>query len=137
MNKWEQFPHSADIGIRGLGESKEIAFVMAAKALTSVVSDLELINPEIKIEIKCEEPEDEYLFYDWLNGIIYEMDTKRMLFSEFEVIISENKLKGILKGEKLDQNKHHPRVEIKGATLTELKVKENNGQWIAQCVVDV
>jgi SHS2 domain-containing protein len=137
VNKWEHFPHSADIGIRGLGESKNLAFVYAAKALTSVITDLELIRPETSVEVSCSEPEDEYLFYDFINAIVYEMDTKDMIFSEFEVVIKENELKGILRGEKFDRDKHHPRVEIKGATLTELKVEENNGQWVAQCVVDV
>ena len=33
---------------------------------------------------------------------------------------------------------HQAAVEIKGATLTELKVeKQDDGLWLAQCVVDV
>jgi tRNA nucleotidyltransferase (CCA-adding enzyme) len=38
----------------------------------------------------------------------------------------------------MDTAKHHMAVEIKGATYTALRVaQEHNGEWIAQCVVDV
>jgi len=41
-------------------------------------------------------------------------------------------------GEPVDVARHQPAVEIKGATMTELRVEEDSdGNWIAQCVVDV
>jgi SHS2 domain-containing protein len=41
-------------------------------------------------------------------------------------------------GETVDQKKHQPVVEIKGATFTELHVYQNSeAMWIAQCIVDV
>jgi len=53
------------------------------------------------------------------------------------VRIADGRLEGDAWGEPLDLGKHEPAVEIKGATMTELKVAESNGRWIAQCVVDV
>jgi tRNA nucleotidyltransferase (CCA-adding enzyme) len=40
-------------------------------------------------------------------------------------------------GELVDVERHEPAVEIKGATLTALQVREEPGGWRAQCVVDV
>ena len=40
-------------------------------------------------------------------------------------------------GEPIDLERHHPAVEIKGATYTELAVLRKDGHWTAQCVVDV
>ena len=37
--RWEHFPHDADIGVRGIGASKEEAFEQAALALTAVLTD--------------------------------------------------------------------------------------------------
>jgi SHS2 domain-containing protein len=35
-------------------------------------------------------------------------------------------------------NRHETAVEVKGATCTELKVAQQaNGEWRAQCIVDV
>jgi SHS2 domain-containing protein len=59
-----------------------------------------------------------------------------MLFCEFDIVITDLSLSGMIRGEKVDPDKHDPTVEIKGATLTELKVKKN-GEWIAQCILDV
>ena len=137
MNTWEHFPHSSDVGIRGKGNTLEEAFEMAAKALTSVITDLELVNPKECVAVTCDSPGPDYMLYDWLNLIIFEMDTKGMLFSKFEVSLWGTLLKGKLWGEKVDLGKHHPRVGIKGATFTELKVEEKDGQFMVQCVLDV
>ena len=38
-NHWEHFPHEADIGVRGVGNTRERAFEQAALGLTAVVVD--------------------------------------------------------------------------------------------------
>jgi SHS2 domain-containing protein len=136
MAKFEIFSHTADIGVRGRGKTIEEAFIMAAMAMTSVVTEPESIDPNVTVEISCEAENLEFLLYDWLNSIIFEMSTRKMLFCEFDIVITDHSLSGMIRGEKVDPDKHDPTVEIKGATLTELKVKKN-GEWIAQCILDV
>ena len=41
--RWEHFPHGADIGIRGIGRSKNEAFEQAALAMTQVITDAKLV----------------------------------------------------------------------------------------------
>jgi SHS2 domain-containing protein len=61
-----------------------------------------------------------------------------MLLARFEVCIEDNKLRAKAWGEPIDVAKHEPAVEIKGATCTNLAVRQNDdGQWLAQCIVDV
>ncbi len=135
---WEHFPHDADIGVRGIGASKEEAFEQAAVALTAVIADLHTVVPTEVVEVTCEAPDDELLFVDWLNALVYEMATRRMLFSRFEVHISGQHLHAKVWGEAIDIARHQPAVEVKGATYTELLVKQDeNRVWLAQCVVDV
>jgi SHS2 domain-containing protein len=136
--RWEHFPHGADVGVRGTGATKEESFEQAALALTAVITDPETVEPEATIEVACEAPDDELLLMEWLNAIIYEMATRRMLFSRFEVRIDGPKLNAKIRGEPVDPAKHEPAVEVKGATCTELRVQQGpNGSWSAQCVVDV
>lgn len=135
---WEHFPHDADIGVRGLGETLAQAFEQAALALTAVVTDLADVTPKEMIELSCKAPDTELLLVDWLNVLIYEMVTRNMLFSRFEVKLGEGHLSAKVWGEALDVARHHPAVEIKGATYTELRVAQQpDGGWLAQCVVDV
>ena len=136
--RWEHFPHEADMGVRGFGNSKAEAFEQAALALTAVITDLEKLQPNEVIDINCEAPDDELLFVDWLNALVYEMSTRNLLFSRFEVHIEGQKLTGKVWGEKVNVVRHQPAVEVKGATYTALKVSQDRvGNWLAQCVVDV
>jgi SHS2 domain-containing protein len=135
---WEHFPHQADIGIRGFGSTKEQAFEQAALALTAVTANLDKVEPKEKVRINCCAIDDELLLFDWLNSLLYEMDTRKMLFSRFEVHIGQDSLTAIAWGQKMDVSKHQPAVEVKAATYQDLRVrKDESGTWIAQCVVDV
>lgn len=136
--RWEHFTHGADIGVRGIAPSAAEAFEQAALAMSAVIVELSLVAPREAVPVECAAPDYEYLLVDWLNAIVYEMATRRMLFSRFEVTISGEKLTGMLWGEAVDVARHQPAVEVKGATYTELNVfQDAAGQWVAQCVVDV
>lgn len=135
---WEHFHHQADIGIRGTGKNFEEAFEQAALALTAVICSHKRIDATQQIDITCHENDIEMLFIDWINAIIYEMATRGMLFSKYKVRIDGGSLKGKAWGEEIDNEKHETIVEVKAATYSLLKVeKRQDGQYIAQCVVDV
>jgi SHS2 domain-containing protein len=137
MKHWEHFAHEADIGVRGVGSTCAEAYEQAALALTAIVTDLALVKPLQKIELACAAPDAELLLVDWLNAVIYEMATRRMLFSRYEVSLADGRLDGAAWGERVDVLRHQPVVEPKGATYTGLSVRCEHGVWIAQCVVDV
>ncbi|MBL7215581.1 MAG: archease [Phycisphaerae bacterium] len=135
---WQHFHHQADIGIRGIGDSLEKAFEEAARGLMAVICSPETIEPKEAVQIQCEADENDMLFADWINALIYEMDVRKMLFSRFEVRIHNHQLSAKAWGEKTDPEKHKLAVEVKAATFMELKVfLDSNNQWVAQCVVDV
>lgn len=135
---WEHFPHDADMGVRGLGETKEQAFEQAALALVALTTDTADVEAHESIAIACQAPDDEQLLVEWLDAIVFEMATKHMVFSKFEVQFQGSSLSGAALGEKREEAKHTAGVEVKGATFTELHVaKREDGLWVAQCVVDV
>jgi SHS2 domain-containing protein len=136
--EWHHFPHRADIGVEGIGATLAEAFEQAAIAMTAVISDVETVAAKHTVEISCEAPDAEMLLVDWLNALVYEMATRNMLFSRFEVAIENGRLQATALGEELDPKRHQPAVEVKGATYTALKVgQQEDGRWFAQCVVDV
>ena len=136
--RWEHFAHSADIGVRGVGPTKESAFEQIAVALTATITDPALVRPDMAVEIACEAPNDELLVVDWLNALVYEMATRRMLFAVFTVSLEDSRLAGTAWGEPVDIGRHAPAVEVKGATYTALRVaQEIDGAWVVECVVDV
>ena len=134
---WEHFSHEADMGVRGFGATKAEAFEQAPLAMTAVITDPAMVEPCEPVAIECEAPDDELLFAEWLNSLIYEMSTRRMLFSRFAVTLAGTQLSGQAWGERADPKRHHPAVEVKGATYTALHVGCQDGEWVAQTVVDV
>jgi SHS2 domain-containing protein len=135
---WEHFEHGADIGVRGYGDSLAEAFRQAALALTGVITDPAGVNPVEPVAIECEAPDNELLFADWLNAIIYEMAVHKMFFSRFDIDIKDHHLQASIWGEQVNIEKHQPVVEVKGATYTALQVTQDAaGMWTVQCVVDV
>jgi SHS2 domain-containing protein len=137
LARWEHFPHDADVGVRGYGQSPAEAFEQAAQALTAVVTMAE-VKPAASVTVACEAPDLELLFVEWLNAIIYEMAVRKMLFSRFSVRLAGHRLEGTLSGEPVDVPRHAPACEPKGATYTALRVNQDeSGAWSAECIVDV
>lgn len=135
---WEHFPHDADIGIRGFGDTLAEAFQNAALALTNVITHDTSVEQKQFVFVECSSSDREFLFFEWINAIVYEVSTRRMLFSRFDVKIEGDHLLAKIWGEPVNRVKHKLAVEVKGATLTELSVRQSDsGEWIAQTIVDV
>lgn len=137
MKRFETFDHGADIGIRGYGRSIKEAFENGARAMFSVMVDIDEVKVKETREIFCEAPDVESLFVEWLNSLLSTAHLGRMLFSDFQVEIMDGKLKGYAGGENLDIERHDMRTEVKAATYSMLKVEKVNDIYVAQCVVDV
>jgi tRNA nucleotidyltransferase (CCA-adding enzyme) len=135
---WKHFPHGADVGVRGYGGTKSEAFEQAALAMVAIATDLAAVRPTERVEVTCSAPDDELLLTNWLNALLYEMATRRMVFSRFAVVIEGAELRAELWGERFDRARHEAGTEVKGATLTAVSVaRDRAGRWVAQCVVDV
>ena len=135
---WEHFEHDADVGLRADAATREELFEAMGAALTAIITEPSAIQPTESIGIRCEAPEDALLLVDWLNALIFEMATRRMLFGDWQVTLDGQRLEAQVRGETVDRLRHKPVVEVKGATFTELDVhKDRNGRWRGQCIVDV
>ena len=116
--------------------------------MTAAICDPARVAAQEAVSIACSAPDEEMLLVDWLNALVYEMATRRMLFSRFEISIEgltvdgpgdrSILLRAAVWGEHLEIAKHQPAAEVKAASYCELAVRRDpDGQWLAQCVVDV
>lgn len=137
MASWEHFPHDADVGLAGIGPTKAEAFRQAALALTAVVTDPQKVRSLASVPLVCRAADDERLLLEWLNSLVYEMSVRSMLFGDFVVEIADRELHATAFGESIDRERHEPAVEVKGATMTGLRVARAGEDWRVECVVDV
>lgn len=134
---YETFEHEADIGIRGFGQTPEEAFENTAVALYSVMVNIHAVKANEKRNLMVSAPDRELLLVEWLNALLSLSDIEHLVFSKFTVKMEGASLTGTAWGETLDRERHEPNVEIKGATYHMLKVADEHGRFVAQCVVDV
>ena len=120
-----------DAIIEAYGSTLDEAFENSAKGLVNTMIDLEQITPDQEYEIVAKGYDVKSLLYDWLEKVMLGLLIDNIELSDFKVKISESNgnyfLKGIGKGEVLDLQKHHYKVEIKAVTYhgMEIKQKEN------------
>ena len=138
---FEYLDHTADIGVRGIGETVEEAFCEAARAIFNLMVDLEEIVPEEAIHVAVEARQLDLLLVEWLSGLLVKKDLEGLLLSSFHVELREMEngfsLRGVGWGEPLDLKRHQPKTEVKGVTYAGLRVRKEDGRWLAQCVVDI
>ncbi len=134
---WELFSHQSDIGIRASAETISRAFEDAGLGLTGIITDPKDVRAAQPVNIECTGEDEEDLFFKWMSRIIYEMDIRKMLFGRYEVKIDNLILSAIAWGEEVNAEKHTPAVEPKAVTLNQLSVRQKNGKWTVQCVIDV
>ncbi len=137
---YEVFEHTADVGIRCRAASLEELFAEAGRALFSVmVANLEAVRPvePSQIEVAGSSGRLDDLLFDWLAELLYRFDTRRQLFSKFEVRLEDGRLEGTAWGEPMDRTRHDMDREVKAITYHGLKVERQPEGWLAEVIVDI
>jgi len=130
------FEHDADMGIVGRGKSIEEAFEHAAAAVFALMADPGQIRPQTSVSIEFEEADAEFALVTWLNLLLGLARSRALIFGRFQLRHEGAIWSGTAEGEPWRAGLERG-VEVKGATLTSLAVRQQDGIWEARCVVDV
>ena len=139
--KFKFLEHTADIKFQAFGRSMEEVFKNSALATFESVHDKN-VEKILTNEIKIQGTDKENLLYNFLDEIIFLFDAEKFLISEIKDLKIKKpeksgsfELTATLVGdssEKYEINEH-----IKSVTYNEMFVREEEGKWIAQVVLDV
>jgi SHS2 domain-containing protein len=97
---------------------------------------VDVVQPQATVSIEFEEADHELALVTWLNLLLGKSRELGMVFSRFHLQHQGNKWNGEVSGEKWSDSLERG-VEVKGATLTMLSVRQTGAIWEARCVVDV
>ncbi len=136
QNDSAYFEHDADVGIIGRGRTLEQSFESAASAMFAVMTDISALRPVITIQLVFEEADLDLALVTWLNLLLAHARERQAVFGRFRVTREGDFWKGEASGE-LWADEMERGVEVKGATLTMLSVRQVAGGWEARCVIDV
>ena len=136
---YEVFEHTADLGLRVRGKTKEELFAEAGRGLSAmIVANLDSIQPVQTRTIEVAGEDLGFLMFDWLNELLYAFESDKLLLSRFEVQIAGDRLHAVCSGEQMDQQRHEMEHEVKAITYHQLRVEEaEDGGWLAEIIVDI
>ncbi len=135
---YEFFEHTADLGLRARAADRDTLFVEMATALfAAVVDDLNTVHPETMVQVAADGTDLEYLLFDWLRELLYRLDADHLVFSRFEVAVTDVGLTGAAWGESIDPTRHVLAHEVKAITYHGLRVEREAEGWIAEVIVDI
>ena len=125
---FEIIDHTADVGIIAYGVDVSQAFANAARALFSLITELDDVEEFLHRDIELVAPDEESLLVEWLNELIYLFDTENIVFKRFDVTkLNNTQFKARSYGEKVDSSKHRLKTGVKAATYHMLKVDKGDG----------
>ncbi len=94
------------------------------------------INKEREISVVATDIES--LLVEWLNEIIYLLETEDFLFRDFEILkVEANKLRATGFGETFLADKHVVEQQVKACTYHLLELKKTHDGWFGQVILDV
>ena len=136
--RYEQFSHTADIGVRVFGETLKELFENAAFAMFDILADLEGTTGEIAQDFELTAPNHEELLISWLDELLYHFYAKNIIFYKFEVAeLSEDVIRAKAFGRSVSENRNRLKTEIKAATYYNLKIIKKDDYYEVDIIFDV
>lgn len=127
--QFEYLPHTADAKFRAYGKTLEEQFSNAAIATFNIMLDPSKVKPEIKKEIALETRNTDSLLYDWIDELLFYLDSERWFLSKIDKIeIKDNKLKATVYGD--DYTKYKTEGHVKGVTYSEMELNKDYVQVV-------
>jgi len=142
--RYRELDHTADRALHVWGRGLADLLVGAARGMCSLMGDLEGLVPDLWRTIRLEESDREALLVEWLNELLYLIETEGLLFVDFR-IESVGDSETARAGEAGATMVAHvggavapvTRAHIKAATFHDLKLVENAAGWSTVITFDV
>jgi SHS2 domain-containing protein len=132
--------HMTDAVIEAHGETLEEAFENAAKGLNDTMIDLKTVRPVGEFRVVAEGHDLHSLLFDWLDKVMLLLVVDGVAMSEFSVKIRHENgyfVEGVAKGEKLNLDRHHYKVEIKAVTYHEMEIRQEKRKSTVRFLLDL
>ena len=128
--------HIADVKFRAEGSTIEEMFISAAGALNETIrGDIKILEQKEKI-FEVEGKDSENLLYNFLEEFLFLLDAEDFLTTRVKSIsIKQNKLSCVIVGDSAEHYKFTN--DVKAVTYNDMFVREKDGKFKCQVVLDV
>ena len=138
MTGWEYFEVEADVGVRGWGESRAVAFAQATLGVFALLVEPAEVEAREVREVRAQADGPEALLVAWIDECLYVHDIEGFVAHAVVMTVCTDTLAhGLLRGEPLDPARHRVGTVVKGATYHTVAVGVRDGVHEARVIVDV
>ena len=135
--KFKFVPHTADLKFRSYGKTIEEAFENSAYALMNSICGSK-IKEEKRIKVKISGKDIQSLLYNFLEEILFLIDSRGFLVSKVENLkINKKSFKLMCELVGDSGRNYEVHSSIKAVTYSDMFVKKTKGGWVVQVVLDV
>lgn len=132
---------TADVAFEATGKTPEELFISAAGALEESQVDTKQLATSEQRTVNLENDTLDKLLFDFLDELIFYKDSESLAFANYtlkiEKITEKYTLKGTLKGEKLDLERHELRTDVKAVTKHRFGIEKTPQGYKATIVLDI
>jgi len=127
---------TADARVYAWGESLEEVFHQAFLGMINIMVETSTVKPTNIIKIEIEGDDDTSLLYNLLSEVLFIIETKGVIPHDIDrLCINKGRLTGAMLVDILDGYALHG--EVKAVTYHDIFVREANGRFEAQVVLDL
>jgi len=134
MEKYKFLEHTADIKFQAFGKTLEDVFENSALAMTKAMFEGKIKEVKKK-KINVKGKDYESLLYNFLEELLFLLDSGNFFLSSCKVKISGCELSADLIGDSVKN--YSPSLDVKAVTYNQMFVKQTSEGWVAQVVLDV
>jgi SHS2 domain-containing protein len=133
---FEEREHTADILMHIRAPDLCGLFTDAGRALMKTMYRGEA-KPVQDVIISVSGDTIQHLLHGFLSELLYESEVQNLVFSYFDITISEGEIRAVLKGELFDPKIHGGGTEVKGISWYGLSIKQDQNEYFCDVLFDV
>lgn len=136
--KYRVLNRSSDLVIKVFGKTQAELFSNSAFALFDLLADMEKVEVRDHLQLEVEGADRDDLMVNWVRELLYLFQGSDYLVKEVELKeIKENYVRGEVKGEKFDPDRHEIRREIRAVAYDQSRMDKTGDQWTAQLIFEL
>jgi SHS2 domain-containing protein len=138
MTRYELLEHTAVLAVRVRGTDLPELLANVAWAMVDLMAEAGAVELRESREVAVRGESLEELVVAWANEVLFCFETETLLLPAVEnLTVTGLEARGVLRGERLDRERHGWKTELKSATYHDLAVQKSETGWSADLVVDV
>lgn len=136
--KYRLTTRQSELAVKVTGGSQADLFANSAFALFDVMLDLDKIEIKERLPLEVEGADRDDLLVNWMRELLYLYQGSGYLLKEFVIReVKETSVKGEVRGEKIDPDRHEIKQEIAAVAYHQSRMTKTGNQWTAQLIFEV